>query len=194
MSSSVSPPPQTSPYPLVQYTSRHNKGCLKPSAVEREWNFQTHREQERRSAGERNGEITYFVFVLNTKMRVTKTLRIPLCATYQRHVPQFQACCLFIYLSDRTNQRFYFNSICWNCFRAFISGQISMADAERGIHLLSWQLLFPVSQRNIACSTLNNPVAFISLQVCVSNSLSIVILVVVRAQTGRKPRASAVQH
>lgn len=69
MSSSVSPPPQTSPYPLVQYTSRHNKGCLKPSAEEREWNFQTHRERERRSAGERNGDITYFVFALNRKTR-----------------------------------------------------------------------------------------------------------------------------
>lgn len=69
MSSSVSPPPQTSPCPLVQYTSRHNKGCLKPSAEEREWNFQTHRERERRSAGERNGEITYFVFALNRKTR-----------------------------------------------------------------------------------------------------------------------------
>lgn len=99
------------------------------------------------------------------------TPRISLCATYQRHVPQIQACCLFIYLSDRTNQRFYFNSICWNCFRAFISGQIFIAAVEWGIHLLSWRLLFPVSQRSIACSTLNNPSRlsasrFVSVTVC----------------------------
>lgn len=41
MSSRVSPPPQTSPYALVQHASCHNKGCLKPTIEEREENVQT---------------------------------------------------------------------------------------------------------------------------------------------------------